>query len=75
MKESKVFLLDEPSSDLDNETTDHVLEEFMNIAHKANQQIIMVTHDKEVSDKFAEEIINMDQYSKQVHHGGDSHRK
>lgn len=71
MKASEVFLLDEPSSDLDDKTTDHVLEQFMNETKKANQQVIMVTHDKEVSKKFADEVINMDTYSKQIHHGGD----
>lgn len=72
MKESEVFLLDEPSSDLDNQTTDHVLTEFIKQTRQAGQQIIMVTHDTEVSKKFADEIINMDIYSKQIHHGGNT---
>ncbi|HLR75238.1 MAG TPA: ATP-binding cassette domain-containing protein [Virgibacillus sp.] len=72
MEESEVFLLDEPSSDLDDQTTNHVLDQFMKQTKNAGQQVIMVTHDKEVSNKFADEVINMDTYSKQIHHGGEA---
>lgn len=67
MKEVEVFLLDEPSSDLDNKTSNHIIETFIKHTKKNNQQIIMVTHDEMLSKKFADEIINMDQYSKRVH--------
>lgn len=63
MDQAEVFLLDEPSSDLDDQTTDHVIGEFINRAKKQNQHIIMVTHDKSVTDKFADQKINMDDYS------------
>jgi len=71
MKKAEVFLLDEPSSDLDDKTTKHVMKEFIELAKKANQQIIMVTHDKTVSKNFADSIINMDTYSKQIKVGGN----
>src|SRR5699024_9219505 len=63
---AEVFLLDEPSSDLDDRTTEHVMEQFINTAKMLDKQIIMVTHDKEVSKRFADCIINMDEYSKQI---------
>lgn len=72
MEKAEVFLLDEPSSDLDDKTTKHVMKEFLNIAYKANQQIIMVTHDTIVSKNFADRIINMDIYSKQITVEGDA---
>lgn len=72
MEKAEVFLLDEPSSDLDDKTTKHVMKEFLNIAYKANQQIIMVTHDTTVSKNFADSIINMDTYSKQITVEGDA---
>lgn len=72
LKEAKVYLLDEPSSDLDHQTTDHVLKTFVSQAKARNQQIIMVTHDTSVSKKFADTIINMDKYSKQIKNGDES---
>lgn len=72
MEKAEVLLLDEPSSDLDDKTTKHVMKEFLNIAYKANQQIIMVTHDTTVSKNFADSIINMDTYSKQITVEGDA---
>src|SRR5699024_499871 len=54
MKKAKVFLLDEPSSDLDDKTTKHVMKEFVDLTKEANQQIIMVTHDTTVSKNFAD---------------------
>lgn len=66
MKEVEVFLLDEPASSLDDETTEHVLNEFINQAQ--NQQIIMVTHDKKLSEQYADQKINMDDYSVRLKH-------
>lgn len=67
MKKAEVFLLDEPSSDLDDKTSEHIIERFIKQAKNNHQQIIMVTHDKSISEKFADNIINMDHYSKNVH--------
>lgn len=71
MKETEVFLLDEPSSDLDNKTMKHVMKEFIQVTKERNQQIIMVTHDTTVSKNFADSIINMDTYSKQIEAGDE----
>lgn len=72
MKEAEVILLDEPSSDLDDKTSEHIIENFIKRAKKNDQQIIMVTHDKNLSKKFADTIINMDHYSKHVHSEEDN---
>ena len=69
MKEADVYLLDEPSSSLDDETTDHVLDAFINQAKEQKNQIIMVTHDKRVAEKYTEQKINMDEYSTHIKHG------
>lgn len=71
MNKAEVFLLDEPSSDLDDKTTDRIIKNFIERAKYNDQQVIMVTHDKSISKKFADEIINMDQYSQHVHTGED----
>ncbi len=71
MKDAEVFLLDEPSSDLDDKTMEHVMKEFIQLAKERNQQIIMVTHDTTVSENFADSIINMDTYSKQIENGDE----
>src|SRR5699024_7090499 len=63
MEKAKVFLLDEPSSDLDDHTTDHVISEFINRARGQEQQVIMVTHDKSVTDKCVHDKVNMTEYS------------
>lgn len=67
MKEAEVFLLDEPSSDLDDKTSEHIIKHFIKQAKENNQQIIMVTHDQSLSEQFADKIINMDHYSENVH--------
>lgn len=71
MKKAEVFLLDEPSSSLDDDTTNHILDEFINRAKEQKQQIIMVTHDKRVSERYADQKINMDEYSTHLRHGGN----
>lgn len=69
MKEADVYLLDEPSSSLDDETTDHILDAFINQAKEQKNQIIMVTHDKRVAEKYTEQKVNMDEYSTHLKHG------
>ncbi|MBU5468046.1 ATP-binding cassette domain-containing protein [Virgibacillus sp. MSJ-26] len=68
MKEADVYLLDEPSSSLDDETTDHVLDAFIHQAKEQKNQIIMVTHDKRVAEKYTKQKINMDEYSTHIKH-------
>lgn len=73
MEKAEVFLLDEPTSDLDDESTFHVMKTFLHIAKQNNQQTIIITHDRAVSEKFADTIINMDKYSMQVKNQGETH--
>lgn len=68
MKEADVYLLDEPSSSLDDETTDHVLDAFIHQVKEQKNQIIMVTHDKRVAEKYTKQKINMDEYSTHIKH-------
>jgi putative ABC transport system ATP-binding protein len=44
-----IIFADEPTANLDTETSDQVLEAFLEL-HKQGQTIIMVTHEKEYSD-------------------------
>src|SRR5699024_2931848 len=66
MEKAEVYLHDEASSDLYDQTCANVMKKFIETAKKHNKQMIMVTHDKRVSEKFADTVINMDQYSKQI---------
>ncbi len=66
MEQAEVYLLDEPSSDLDDKTTYHVIGRFLQIARDHYQQVIMVTHHPHLSEKYAQTTINMDQYSKKL---------
>lgn len=75
LDQAEVYLLDEPSSDLDDQTTHNVMKEFMRLAKKNDKQTIMVTHDHEVSKEFADEVINMDHYSKSIHKAGDENER
>lgn len=45
----KIIFADEPTANLDTETSDQVLEAFIDL-HKQGQTIIMVTHEKEYSE-------------------------
>lgn len=71
LQKAEVYLLDEPSSDLDDHTTDQVLTNFFERAKENSKQTIMVTHDQEVSKRFSDQVINMDQYSQSIHQEGD----
>lgn len=58
--QSKVYLLDEPTSSLDKETEDVVVKTFFDIAKSMGSQIIFVTHNPNVAEKFAERIIKVE---------------
>lgn len=69
--DADTFLLDEPSSSLDNETAFSVIEAFMKHMRKLNKTVIMVTHDKELAGKIGDNMIYMDNYSKKISDGDD----
>lgn len=55
-----VFLLDEPSSALDDATEESVISLVVERARQEGRSIIMVTHSKAVAAQFADEIIELE---------------
>ena len=46
-----IILADEPTGNLDKDTEDEIMKIFIDLAHKENKCVIIVTHSKNVSDK------------------------
>ncbi|WP_430785701.1 ABC transporter ATP-binding protein [Virgibacillus flavescens] len=67
---AEVYLLDEPSSSLDDETASDVIKAFMKRTKELNKTVIMVTHDKKLAEQISENIIYMDNYSINNDNGG-----
>lgn len=57
--EPQVFLLDEPSSALDEETTQFVMEQLVHHVNRLKKTMIMVTHSKAVVQAFAEHVVEI----------------
>jgi len=57
--EPQVFLLDEPSSALDEETTQFVMEQLVQHVIRLKKTMIMVTHSKAVVKAFAEHVVEI----------------
>lgn len=57
----EVFLLDEPSSALDEETERIIIEQLVAYTRKANKTLIMVTHSKQVAQTYSDQIIEIHQ--------------
>lgn len=55
----EVFLLDEPSSALDEETERLIIEEIVDFTKQNNKTLIMVTHSKAVANSYADNIIEI----------------
>lgn len=55
----EVYLFDEPSSALDDNTEDIIIQMLTEHAKKLNKSIVMVTHSKAVADKYADEVIEI----------------
>jgi putative ABC transport system ATP-binding protein len=56
----EVYLLDEPSSALDDTTEESVIRMVVEQARMEGQSIIMVTHSKAIANQFADEIIEFE---------------
>ncbi len=54
-----VYILDEPSSALDDETEDTIIKMVAEHVDSTNKSVIMVTHSKSVAEKYADEIVEM----------------
>lgn len=63
LMDAETYLLDEPSSALDNKTANNVIEAFLKLAKANHKTVIMVTHDIELAAKVGDESIHMEQYS------------
>lgn len=57
LMDPEVLLLDEPSSALDEETENIIIEALVDYTKKFNKTLIMVTHSRQVAEKFSDEII------------------
>ncbi len=56
-----VFLLDEPSSSMDEETERIIIEKLVSYTKEANKTLVMVTHSKKVAQTYSENIIEIHQ--------------
>lgn len=57
---SKVLLLDEPTSALDEETSKYLMENITNHVRKNNLTMIVVSHNSELAEKYADDIIQLE---------------
>lgn len=57
--DSEVYLLDEPSSALDDVTAEAIIEMFTEYAKSKNKTLVMVTHSKTIAQRFSDEIIEI----------------
>ena len=67
----EVYLLDEPSSALDEETEEMIIKKLVEHTKVNNKSLIMVTHSKKIAEKFADNIIEVKE-GKIVNEGGSS---
>lgn len=59
LMEPTVFLLDEPSSALDEDTETLIIEQLINYTKQNNSTLIMVTHSKKIAQNYADHIVEM----------------
>ena len=57
--DSEVYLLDEPSSALDDLTEDFVIKSMVDMARDENKTIIYVTHSNSMADKYSDRVIKI----------------
>ena len=57
--DSQIYLLDEPSSALDDITEDFVIATMVDMAKREDKTIIYVTHSSEISKKYSDRIIKI----------------
>lgn len=69
--EPEVYLLDEPSSALDEETEEMIIKKLVDHTKANNKSLIMVTHSKKIAEEFADNIIEVKE-GKIVNEGGFS---
>ncbi len=57
--DAEVLLLDEPSSALDEETANVIIEMIVDCVAKKNKTVVMVTHSLQIANKYSDKIIAM----------------
>lgn len=57
--DSPIYLLDEPSSALDDSTEELIIEMFTEFVKENNKTLIMVTHSKDIAHKYSDAIIRI----------------
>lgn len=62
LMDAEVYLLDEPSSSLDNRTADTVIKTFIEFVKQNDRTVIMVTHDEKLAFSISENTVDMDEY-------------
>lgn len=65
----KVYILDEPSSALDEDTEHLVIDKMVGHVRKKNKTLIMVTHTKRIAEEFADNLIEL-RKGKIIYSGG-----
>ncbi|WP_214481905.1 ATP-binding cassette domain-containing protein [Bacillus sp. SM2101] len=60
LMKAPVYLLDEPTSSLDEETEDLVMDRFISRAKAEQTTVVMVTHSMKVAETYSDFIINME---------------
>ncbi|WP_420848171.1 ABC transporter ATP-binding protein [Natranaerofaba carboxydovora] len=60
LMEPEVFLLDEPSSALDENLENYTMEKFIDYSTKRNKTVVMITHSRKIGEAFADYIINIE---------------
>lgn len=63
LSDGEVYLLDEPSSSLDDETERFVIKSIVDFAKNNNKTVIMVTHSVKIAEEYAEDIIRINKGS------------
>jgi len=56
---SEVYLLDEPSSSLDDETEESIIQMVTEHVRKETKTLVMVTHSKAIAKKYSDVIIDL----------------
>lgn len=60
LMDADTYLLDEPSAALDKETEQFIIDNFSKFVLENNKELIMVTHSKQIAQKFPDSIIRIE---------------
>jgi len=59
VKRPSLLLADEPTGNLDSQTTTEIMQLIMQIAEESNLTLVLVTHDHELAVKYSDRIVTM----------------